>query len=517
MWNVNSYLLTEIDKKIRRFNFDSKMEILRKLDHLFELNKVNNNYRLSKNLFVDKRTDNWLKPRSLLPWEIEYLSIRSIVNEEWNGLKKDLDEISDFRVLVNKYRNYNPPLLHTKDKEKNIENKLFFKEKIDFFFIRTALQQLELQNHPLKSLYRYNYFFNFKNKELNVQNIFKKTFKFPYKDYIQVAIGLFALSWVSNNNITIDRVIDQLGNGKLFSNEKLIKLLDELSSNRKEISHIYNKMKSKDEKMKIYNYNPLRMKPILKHGEKIYLPMPRLLYKSITEGFFHWLCDQSDFKNFRIKFGKNTFEEYIMNIFLWNNSLKIIPEFKYNIGHDELKSSDFILIKNNEIILVEVKSTTPSIKLRYSDINEYLNQLEKAYGKGLIQCLKKEKHIKNKDLSHKKLPNKINRVYFLIITLENFHIPPSEFMKKNIKKIVNKEIGFHEDRNFHVIGVDVLEELVEQDNRDIFQFLKYREDNGFTFSRFPSTDVKKDVLLEDTRVGKFYYSILKEMRTKMFN
>jgi hypothetical protein len=259
------------------------------------------------------------------------------------------------------------------------------------------------------------------------------------------------------------------------------------------------------------------MKPIIKEKEIIYLPMPQLLYKAVTEGFFHWLCDQSSIENFRIKFGKNTFEQYVNNILTWNSSYKIIPEFKYNVGKNELKSPDFMLIKNNEVILVEVKSTTPSIKLRYTDVEEYSKQLEKAYGKALIQCLKKEKHIKSQSLYHEKLPDKINHVYFLIITLENFHIPPSEFMKKNIREIVNREIKFSEDRDFHALGVEVLEELIEQDNRDIFQFLKQRENNGFTFKKFPSTEIKKEVSVDDTRVGKFYNSKYNEIQTIMFD
>jgi hypothetical protein len=517
MWDVNNYLLSGIDRKIRRFNFDSKMETLRKLDHLFEYNKVNKNEVLSKNLFVDSRPTKWLKPHAVYPWEIEYLSIMSIINEEWDGFKKDLNKISDFRVLVNKYRNYNPPLLHIRDKEENSEKELFFRDKFDFFFIRTALQQLNLQNHPLKSLYRYNYFFNFENQKFNVKAIFKSVFGFPYKDYVYFSIALYALSWISNDNITVDRLLDQLGDGKLFSNEKIMELLNELSSNRREIKNIYYKMNSEDERMKIYNYNPLRMKPIIKEKEIIYLPMPQLLYKAVTEGFFHWLCDQSSIENFRIKFGKNTFEQYVNNILTWNSSYKIIPEFKYNVGKNELKSPDFMLIKNNEVILVEVKSTTPSIKLRYTDVEEYSKQLEKAYGKALIQCLKKEKHIKSQSLYHEKLPDKINHVYFLIITLENFHIPPSEFMKKNIREIVNREIKFSEDRDFHALGVEVLEELIEQDNRDIFQFLKQRENNGFTFKKFPSTEIKKEVSVDDTRVGKFYNSKYNEIQTIMFD
>ncbi|MFW6026531.1 MAG: hypothetical protein ACOCRX_09330, partial [Candidatus Woesearchaeota archaeon] len=344
------------------------------------------------------------------------------------------------------------------------------------------------------------------------------TFDYSYENYIKLVLMIYTLSYISPINLTYEKIINQIGENVLFSTQDLKNMLKHLLIEREKTTEVYNQFKSSDERMKIYNYNPLRMKPILKKEEIIYLPMPHLLFKAITEGFYHWLCSQGKQDRFRRKFGKHVFENYVHHILQWDDSnYTIIPEFEYYLGKNLVRSSDFMLVKNSDLVLVEVKSTTPSNKLKGVDIGEYLKQLEKAYGIAVIQCLKKEKQLRNGELSHKKIPKNIDKVYYLIITLENFHIPPSSFMRENIYNICLEEgVELPDDKDFHAMGVEVLEEILEQDNRDIFQFLEYREESKHTFETFPSTDINKDFPLEETKMYKFWKKKLDEIKIIMF-
>lgn len=519
MYTVNIELLNKLERKIRRYDFKSKMELFRKLDHIFNFNNNDYDNNLTSSVFEDASLK-WFKNAEIFPWEIEYISLIAAISGEWDGPIEKLNNLSDFNSLLKWYRKYNPPVSHLRDKKTsdNLED-INSRKDLDLFFLRTALQQIDLQNNPLVSLYRYNYFFKFKSKNMDAKKIFNQTLDYPYDKYVDLVLMIYLLSYISPNNLTQEKVINEIGKDKLFSTYELKDILDHLTIERPNLKEIYNRFKSDDERMKIYNFNPLRMKPIIKENKKLLLPMPQLLFKAITEGFYHWLCSQSDYTKFRNDFGKYIFESYINKVLNWNDpDYKIIPEFEYNIGHNKLLSPDFILVKENNLIFIEAKSTTPTNKLKSTDLNEYLSQLEKAYSIGVLQCLKKENHLRNGHLIHEKIPQNVNNIYYLIITLENFHIPPSEFMQNNIIDLCNKEgEDLSKNKHFHVMGIEILEELIEQDNKGLFQFLKYREENNHTFRTFPSTDINRIVKQKETRMHKFWNKRLEEIRKTIFN
>lgn len=448
-----------------------------------------------------------------MPWEIEYLSLISTVVGEWDGyLKKDITR-NDFKKIVNNFRNYNPPALH--DEDIDLEEELLPNELLEYYFLRVAKTQLSHQNIIFNKFFRYNYFFT-KDHNSNINENFKEVFDLNYTKYVKFSVLLF-LSICKLNNYSIDNVIKKVKGLDLFTNNEVEKMVEHLTDTRSNIVTVYNKFKGTDEKLKPYFYNPLKMKPIIKYNNELYCPMPTLIFNAVTYGFYHWLCSEKD--SFSQKFGENVFEDYI-NYILKNwgdSSYKIIPEFKYYINKEEFKSPDFILVsKDKDLIFIEAKATTPSIKLISSNRSEYMKQLEKAYGVALEQCIKKNNHIKKGYLIHNDLPDykNIDNIYYLIVTLERFHFPPSKHMLKNIIDIYKKkekELIIDINEEFHVVGVEGLENIIEFDNRNLFEYIEYRQNNDLTYREFFEVNINNDIKFQDTNRYMFSKGLFEEM------
>ncbi len=233
--------------------------------------------------------------------------------------------------------------------------------------------------------------------------------------------------------------------------------------------------------------------------------------------FYHWLCFSLG-GQFRNKFGKMVFELYVKSVLEWNETdYNIIPEFEYKYLGNTVLSPDFILIKDNELIFIEVKANAPSIKLKSTDFAEYYSQLYKAYGKGIIQCIKKEKHLRDGIMTHSEIPQNVNSIYFLIITLEEFRIPVSDFMRENIENMCLEEgVKLEKDKHFHLMGIQTLESILEEDSRSIFDFLRMREEKGRIYESYAWLDVEHSIPFESTRGVQRWKNMIDELGRDLF-
>jgi hypothetical protein len=510
--NVNFNLIKSLHKKLRRYNFESKMEFCRKISHVIDPFDIPTD--IEKSIFKDfnqKWLNKYLEQAPL--FEIQYLALASIVMGEWDGPLDEVEYIKDFKALSDKYRKYCAPFAHKDDLEK-FEGEEDEREQIlkviDTFFLRLGFQQLKPQKRYFEDLYRYKTMFETESKEINIKEIFMETYGYSYEDFVKFITLLFILSARTHRKLNLDLIRKEV---KKCTNFKIEKMLELLSISREEVFKEYHKWKSNDDRLCIYNYNPLTKKPILIENDNIYIPCPQLLFKSITEGFYHELCDKKRDINLRTHFGKEVFEPYVHNVLKWDdNDYDIIPEFKFTLNGSEAKSPDFILVNGNEIIIMEIKSSTPSIQLRSSDIETYKQQLYKAYGVGLKQSIKKEEKIKEGILEHEKLPPKITKTHFLIITLEEFFIPNTEYMYNQLNNICQEaEIDFPEEIKFHFMGVERLEKIIELDSRSIFQFVNDREGTCSKKNRYIATNINNDVPITEARSAKFWLEKVAEI------
>lgn len=509
--NVELERLRLVDTKLRRYSLEAKLELCRKVAHTIDT-------RLGEQAFVystfsDVSSSTYHDLRSTVHlFELDYLSNVSTVKGEWEGSLKSKFTLKEFRQIINSLKAYSPPFIHSKDQEqKDIS--------LDLFLTRTALQQFLYQWHPLIHLYRYNYLFNYKSDSFDVKEMFEQTFGFSFNDFVKFSTALFLLSKnTAPHPLTREQVLNELGKGRTFQRDTVIKLINVLSMDRETAISKYDEYKSEDERMKVYNYNPYVMKPILLKDDNLYIPIPQLLFPAITQGFYHMLCYKYRHQNFRANFGKFAFEDYINQVFCWQSGYEVIPEFKYLKGKNKLDSPDFILVQKNEIILVEVKATAPKIQLREADVQTYKEELHKSYGVAIAQCVKKENHIKEGLIKHPKLPEHIERIYYLIVTFEEFYIMNTEKMRLSIAEYCEKEgCLLPEDKKFHIVSSVTLEQIIETDQRSLFEFLKLREeDKEIAYADIAWTSIQESSGTKKIRAIDFWENEMEELSESMF-
>jgi hypothetical protein len=121
----------------------------------------------------------------------------STVAGEWNGQLKKLSTYKELKAIMILNKSYVPPLIHERDK--GIESGSLLR----LFLIRTALQQFIYQDSPILGIYRYWYMFNYVDTNFSAKQKFKDLFKFDFADYVKFCSGVYVLSNVSLENLTI--------------------------------------------------------------------------------------------------------------------------------------------------------------------------------------------------------------------------------------------------------------------------------------------------------------------------
>ena len=494
--------LIDYEEKLKQFDLESKLEVCRKIAHTLTYNlsplqplKIFNNPQQDK-ILVELH-------RSSKLYEIEYLALASTVNGECKDNLKEFDDFNDFCLITNIFK-----VFKIAPKNKPINDLEWV-----MAFLRMGLQQHGNPKLPYGNLRRYDYLFNFSNKHINMKEIFKEYFVFSFTDYVLLMYAIFALSAHQNISLDENSLINSLSEVPVLKGINVKLMLNILSTDREEIIKLYNVNKNKDRKFRIYDYNPYSKYPLLKHNGKFLIPIPQYLFSAITEGFYHRLCEIIGI-TFREDFGKNVFENCVDEILNWYKSdYTIIPEFPYGRKGGE-KSPDYILVKNNELIFIEIKGTTPKIKLRGNDPKVFKEQLLKGFGVGVTQCIKKEQDLINGVLSHSSLPNNIENIYYVVVVLEDFHIPPGKPVDDYIKQYCSKQkIDYNEKRKPMMISVSLLESILEEYDGSIFDFMKVWDNDPEI--KFPNCYIDyTKVNINKLRAYKYWIYTYKNARGK---
>jgi hypothetical protein len=240
------------------------------------------------------------------------------------------------------------------------------------------------------------------------------------------------------------------------------------------------------------------------------LPVPQYLFGAITKGFYHQLCEKNGLE-FREKFGKNVFEKYIGKLLKqYCKKLTIIPEFEY--GREKKRSPDYILVKKKDIIFIEIKAATPAVSLRGDDTEVFKRQLIKGYGNGVLQCIKKENDLNHFVMKHTKFPKHLKNIYYLIVDLEDFHIPPGELITNIVKELCEeKKVKYIEERKPLMLSIQLLISIFEEYDGDIFDFMDtWNNDKQI---KFPKTYIDySKVNVKELPSYKYFWNIIESVR-----
>ncbi len=479
--------LNRIENILKNYSIDSKLEMFRRISHIIEDNFIPNgiDFKVFDEV-TEEGTTNGIKAMSngsLSLFHIKYLAMISIIHDG-NATKKMADSRL-FIEMLNNIISFIPTLKHKLDK------KMKGVEKVEMVAIKMSFQQIKYSKSVFDDFFRYNYFFKFKNDNINMEEIFKKHFEFSFEEYAKFVTLVFILS--SKNQVLSKEII--LNNIHILDKVKIQSMLKYLTQTRDEFIESFNKnnktgTEAYDQFQKLYDLNPLIIKPFISYEEELYLPIPQLMYWAITEGFYHRICNEKGEK-FTQDFGKNVFEKYIEKIIKTNEEIKIYPEFPYNKNND--LSPDFILIKNDEMIFLEAKAAKTIIQMRNLHLECYKQEIKKAFGKGVKQCVKKEQLYLNGKMKESKdksirLPENIKKIYYLVVVLEDFNFPTTELFLSQISDFLSEDNLTFNKEKLLVLDINILEKIFEEKEQDIFDFIKYRIDEKKFDRNFVTAD-----------------------------
>lgn len=491
--------LNDFEIKLRRFSLESKLEICRKIAHAIDINvPPMKPLKIFSNL-QQKRIMEDLTKTSFL-FEMEYMALASTINGEWNGSISTLSDYEDFRKIINSYKDYG-----TAPKNKPIEGSEWY-----MYFLRLGLQQHKTPSLLFENLRIYDYFYTFEDNNFDLKNLFEAEFKYDYKSYVLFVICLFTLSSKVNRPLDLETIINSFSKLKQLNANMIVDMINTLCTTRDDIINLHDKYKSPNIRYRNFDYNPYTKYPILKYNNKLFLPIPQYLFGTITEGFYHQLCEKGGLQ-FREKFGKNVFEKYIGEILSrYCKNLTIIPEFEY--GKEKKRSPDYILVKKKDIIFIEIKAATPAVSLRGNDSEVFKKQLIKGFGNGILQCIKKEYDLNNLLLKHTKFPKRWNNIYYMIIDLEDFHIPPGDLITNTIKELCEEnEVKYIEERKPLMLSVQLLISIFEEFDGDVFDFMEIWSNDKHI--RFPDTYIDHSkVNVKKLSSYKYFWDIIESVR-----
>jgi hypothetical protein len=491
--------LNDFEVKLRRFSLKSKLEVCRKIAHSIDINVPP--LKLLK-IFANPQQKSILDdlPKTSFLFEMEYMALASTINEEWNGPITMLSDYEDFRKIINSYKSYG-----TAPKKKSIES-----FEWNMYFLRLGLQQHKLSSLLFENLLIYDYFYTFEDNNFNLKSLFEAEFKYDYESYVLFVICLFTLSSAVNRPLDLETILNSFSKLKQLNANMIIDMINILSATKDDIIDLHDQYKIPTRKYRNFDYNPYSKYPILDHHNLLYIPVPQYLFGAITEGFYHRLCEKGGLQ-FREKFGKIIFEKYVGKILeRYCKDLTIISEFEY--GKEKKRSPDYILVKKKDIIFIEIKATTPAVSLRGNDFEVFKKQLIKGFGNGVLQCIKKEKDLNNRIMKHAKFPKNWDNIYYMIIDLEDFHIPPSELVTSIIKELCEeKKVKYIEQRKPLMLSVQFLISIFEEFDGDVFDFMKIWSNDKQI--RFPDTYIDQSKFdVKELSSYKYFWDIIESVR-----
>lgn len=341
-------------KELKKFSFDSKMLICQKFSS-----------RIMSCLMIDIEL---MCQQNIMPWELEILTVFSVIYDTDDAIL-DIDERT-FSEMITKIRNFRHPKLIIAEKDETYA---------EIFMMISILQQHPVQGSILQKLFRYHYFFNFKNKNINMKEKFKQEFGI---DYSMLELFAFILFIVSSKDAS--KLMNENIRGKVLQRLFTInKVMDILSIDRLEYEKRIRGLYKSNVLDYYYGLKIQYQYPIITGKDYSYIPAPYLVINAVTESLLNRLTFGN--KELRNNFGKEVVENYLLSIYREVSSVEwISSELIYKIGKQEYRTPDVLVGENGYCIFFDTKSITPSLKIRKFDRNE-IEKIINIYAENVLQ------------------------------------------------------------------------------------------------------------------------------------
>lgn len=282
--------------------------------------------------------------------------------------------------------------------------------------------QMQGQKNYSNLYYRYNYIYNFVNDKINMPEIFLEKFNTNFISFMYFCI----LS-------AIYKEIPNVGDLNWFYskiNDDMKLVFDHLKENRLEFQKRFNNITSNDDIFSFFDLNLLLQYPFIEYEGKFYCPWFPYIPYAATENLMFKITKDND--NLRSLIGKNVLESYVFHLFnicRYSSTLEIHQELVYEKEHHH--TSDLILNKSGEVLLIEIKFINQSLKLREMDKNalEYYTQ---RLAEGIVQ-LKKNIILFNSGKFNDQMKSNCIESKGVLLTYEGYFFNREDIYKKALE------------------------------------------------------------------------------------
>jgi len=431
---------------MQRYTFDAIMNECHKCAiHIMGVNKI----------------DIYVKD-AVYPWELDVIVLFGLlVKKKYSFQTFEGKNYRKFIEIVNCIRNYHHPLLNPDNVSSDWAEK---------FMMVTGLTQFSVQEDSRYKFYRYNYFFNFQNKNIDLKSIFKDKFKVSYSDF-RIPVQFIYLLYSTKKLITQDPEHKILK----YIVKKFAPALEQLVINRNDFIYKQSEILKNDIDNYYYSFKYFYQYPFIRCGDdKIILPLPYLLLNATTDSLLYRITEGNN--RLRQVIGKEVIESYLCKILIDSNAYdEVFPEQKYKNNGTVARSPDVLTRKDDYFVLFDSKSSVPKITLREFD-NSSLDKTIQIYSDSIVQIFKQIKHFNLYNPFKNRAEIDYNNIFGIITLLEDSNIfrnkiydraaktlgitvdsDDYKFLQSNIMILALKDI-----EKFSFNSVDFIDELVER-------------------------------------------------------
>lgn len=399
---------------------------------------------------------------TVMPWEIEsfaQLAILSTGNNPTRSFRANNNK--EFYKIITTIRNFLPPKL---------EAEINTPEFANDFFRACGMVQFKPQKYALNRLYRYDYFWSFKNDKIDMPQVFGDNYKgLSYDYFMELAILIYFSASLKGNSSNIFRYISM----KHFDAIKL------LSITREDYIARQTEKNAGDINNVVYGFNYLYPYPFIEFNDNIFMPVPYLIIDAICESLITRVTNGND--RLREDIGKFVAQSYIEHILNDENIYEeVVPEIQYKIGRQTIDAPD-VMVKDGEMFcFIDSKLSTPKLSLR--NFNETdLEQNIKQYAKNVRQIYNRIKDFLDGMFYPFSSATTINetKVFGIVVVFENAFIFKSKILTK-----VFQDLGIDNDSeeatyiksNIYITDLSDIESIASGSG-NIFSALELKRDN----------------------------------------
>lgn len=299
----------------------------------------------------------WAFTENIMPWELEIFAAYSVIYNDDCAIKKlDYETFGHFITYIRNYWDAAWTALQTSG------------DYPEAFMIRSAIQQLSVQGVYLQKLFRYSYFFNFQNANLDMKVEFSQMFNANYSEFDLSAFAIF---------LAFSKIEGECN----FSSEKAV-LLSKVFQKKALMEAICIDQADYIEQIqKLYNGDLLKMYyglkvhcwwPLISGQDYTYVPCPFLIINALTDSLLNRLTLNN--KQLRNLIGKEVIEKYLYDLYAQINGVTWISrEIEYKGSNGNERTSGVLVAEGKYCTFYDTKEMVLSLKVR--ELNQ--DELEK--------------------------------------------------------------------------------------------------------------------------------------------